>query len=149
MLALGYFPADNVENLIEKNRKISALGDLDSWKGMVIEEIKRFSLQMADALTYMKKKKILHRDLKPANILFLSDQNGHLSTIKIIDFGIAISLDPTNKTDLFDEQDRGNTQLYGAGTINRSGKPSVRRIRFWSYRLFAAYRESSHHDGKS
>ena len=107
MLALGYFPADNLENLIEKNRKLSAKGDLESWQGIVIEEIMRFSLQMADAITYMKKKKVLHRDLKPANILFLSDQNGRLRTIKIIDFGIAISLDPENKTDLFDDKTVG------------------------------------------
>jgi len=107
MLALGYFPADNLENLIQRNRKESARYGDGPWEGIVIEEIKRFTIQMADALCYMKKRKVIHRDLKPANILFLSDQTGRLSTIKIIDFGIAISLDPAQKTDLFDDKTVG------------------------------------------
>ncbi len=107
MLALGYFPADNLEDLIEKNRKLSARCERDSWKGLVVEELRRFTMQMADALMYMKNRSVIHRDLKPANVLFLSDQNGRLSNIKIIDFGIATTLDPAKKTDLFEDKTVG------------------------------------------
>ena len=50
---------------------------------------------------------VIHRDLKPANILFLTDQNGELNAIKIIDFGVAISLDPDYATDLFENKTVG------------------------------------------
>ena len=122
MLALGYFPADNLENLIEKNRKLSIHHPAGEWGGLILEEIHRVCTQMVDALRYMKRKHIIHRDLKPANVLFLADQNGCLSTTKIIDFGIAISLDPSRKTTLFDNRTVGTLnymapeQLISQGT---------------------------------
>ena len=50
---------------------------------------------------------VIHLDLKPANILFLTDQSGMLNTIKIIDFGVAISLNPDYATDLFENKTVG------------------------------------------
>ena len=41
----------------------------------------RFISQIADALNYLKKIKVIHRDLKPENILI------HENNIKIADFG--------------------------------------------------------------
>ena len=107
MLALGYYPADNLENLIEKNRELSLKYQAHSWEGITLEIIQRISTQLIDALIYLKKKEVIHRDLKPANILFLTDQTGTLSTIKIIDFGVAISLNPAYTTDLFENKTVG------------------------------------------
>ena len=67
-------------------------------------------MQMIDALIFLKEKKVVHRDLKPTNVLFLADQDGVLKLVKIIDFGVAISLDPKYETDLFE----GKT----VGTLN-------------------------------
>ena len=50
---------------------------------------------------------VIHRDLKPANVLFLTDQSGVLNTVKIIDFGVAICLDPSYATDLFENKTVG------------------------------------------
>jgi len=107
MLALGYYPADNLENLIERNRTLSSNYQSGSSEDLTLEGISRIFVQLIDALIYLKKKMVIHRDLKPANILFLTDQNGVLNAIKIIDFGVAISLDPEYATDLFENKTVG------------------------------------------
>lgn len=107
LLALGYYPADNLENLIEKNRKLSSKHQTGPWEGTNLEAISIIFMQLIDALIYVKKKMIIHRDLKPANILFLTDQNGALNAIKLLDFGVAISLDPEYATDLFENKTVG------------------------------------------
>ena len=110
MLALGYYPTDHLETLIEKNAQLSVSGKEKAWEGVTIEIIYRIFIQMIDALIYFKNKMVIHRDLKPTNVLFLTDQNGVLKLIKIIDFGVAISCNPEYSTDLFE----GKT----VGTLN-------------------------------
>lgn len=107
MLALGYYPADNLENLIDKNRTLSADHHAEIWEGLTLEIIRRLFMQLIDALLYLKEKMVIHRDLKPANILFLTDQTGVLNTMKIIDFGVAISLNPEYATDAFENKTVG------------------------------------------
>lgn len=53
-------------------------------------EVKFYAVQIALALGYLHKRRIIHRDLKLENILV--DMNGYL---KIIDFGLAKMLDST------------------------------------------------------
>ena len=110
MLAIGYYPTDNLETLIEKNARLSAHPTVKPWEGITLEIITRIFMQMVDALLYLKSKQVVHRDLKPTNVLFLADQNGVLKLIKIIDFGVAISFVPEYATDLFE----GKT----VGTLN-------------------------------
>ena len=110
MLALGYYPTDNLETLIGKNARLSSNIKLKSWEGITLEIICRIFIQMIDALMYLKNKQVVHRDLKPTNVLSLADQSGVLKLIKIIDFGVAISFDPAYSTDLFE----GKT----VGTLN-------------------------------
>ncbi len=47
--------------------------------------------QVADALAYAHKKKVIHRDVKPANIIY----NANTKTVKVTDFGIASLTDDT------------------------------------------------------
>ncbi|KAF5379912.1 hypothetical protein D9757_007183 [Collybiopsis confluens] len=55
-------------------------------KGPLSEEIVRFWLaQLASAVAYLHKQKIVHRDIKPDNVLLDSDGNAHLT-----DFNVAI-----------------------------------------------------------
>jgi len=72
--------------------------------GLTMEEVRTVFMQLIDALSYLKEKMVIHRDLKPANILFLTDQNGVLNNAKIIDLGVAISLDPEYVTDVFENK---------------------------------------------
>ncbi len=54
------------------------------------EEIKEIFSQMLDAVGYVHEQKLVHRDIKPSN--FMIDTSGK---IKLMDFGIAKSLDST------------------------------------------------------
>ena len=50
--------------------------------------------QIADAVAYAHKKRIMHRDLKPSNIMLVREENGEES-IRVLDFGIAKVLSTT------------------------------------------------------
>jgi serine/threonine-protein kinase len=53
-----------------------------------IEDVLRYVLQACEALAEAHAAKIVHRDLKPQN-LFLSEQPGRSSVVKVLDFGIS------------------------------------------------------------
>jgi len=52
------------------------------------EEIVRYGVQVAEALSAAHAKGVVHRDIKPANV-FLQSQPGGRSAVKILDFGLA------------------------------------------------------------
>jgi serine/threonine protein kinase/tetratricopeptide (TPR) repeat protein len=60
------------------------LSDLLQQGKIELEQILRYTLDLADALTRAHKLNIIHRDLKPANILLADD-----GTLRLTDFGIA------------------------------------------------------------
>jgi tetratricopeptide (TPR) repeat protein len=58
------------------------------------EEIVRYAMEIADALTAAHSKGIVHRDIKPANIFLVAIPDGK-SQAKVLDFGLAkIELEP-------------------------------------------------------
>ncbi|HEX3966950.1 MAG TPA: protein kinase [Edaphobacter sp.] len=52
------------------------------------EEIVRYAMEIADALTAANAKGIVHRDIKPANIFLVTMPNGKCQA-KVLDFGLA------------------------------------------------------------
>jgi serine/threonine protein kinase len=58
--------------------------------GMRLNEVLRYSVQIADALATAHKAGILHRDLKPANIMLTEH-----GLVKVLDFGLAKLIEST------------------------------------------------------
>ncbi|MBI2942587.1 MAG: protein kinase [Candidatus Wallbacteria bacterium] len=95
---VGYVDMDEVEgvNFIAmehvRGRPLDAIlkekGRL-SW-----EESVRIAGSLADAMAHYHERKLLHRDIKPQNVLLTAD-----GVVKLIDFGIAISLEQAAQPD--------------------------------------------------
>lgn len=79
-----YFVMEYVEGL-----DIAAFCNLHC---LTIEERSRLMIKVCRAVHCAHQKLVLHRDIKPANILIVETDDG--PTPKIIDFGVAKSLDP-------------------------------------------------------
>ena len=48
-----------------------------------------YYIEVADALSSAHTKGIIHRDVKPANIMVLRNSQGRITSVKLVDFGIA------------------------------------------------------------
>ncbi|MBZ3880359.1 Aurora kinase C [Sciurus carolinensis] len=72
-LILEYAPRGELYNFLQKS------GPLDEQRTATIME------ELADALTYCHKKKVIHRDIKPENLLL-----GLMGEVKIADFGWSV-----------------------------------------------------------
>jgi serine/threonine protein kinase len=79
-IVLEYLEGSNLHQIIEKSGPLPV-----TWLMNVLP-------QMMDALEAAHHEGIIHRDLKPSNIFCLK-QMDHTDTIKILDFGTAVSLD--------------------------------------------------------
>lgn len=76
------------------------LSDLLEQQGpLPVDEAVGYLLQACEAIAEAHAVRIVHRDLKPAN-LFLANQPGGQSIIKVLDFGIAKALDDVGKNNL-------------------------------------------------
>lgn len=79
LLAMEYVEGISLKELVERDGPIP------------VEQALKIFRQICNALSFAHKRNILHRDLKPGNVL-LSKKEGERK-VKIIDFGIAKSLD--------------------------------------------------------
>jgi serine/threonine protein kinase len=62
-------------------------------------DFKDIFTQVLNALSYAHSKNIIHRDIKPSNIFLAKDEQGR-SLVKLLDFGIARSLDQTESASM-------------------------------------------------
>jgi len=76
---------------------------------MPLQQVLRFSIEIADALDKAHRSGITHRDLKPANIMLTK------SGAKLLDFGLAKP--PIGKTAPFSELSTAKDQITAQGTI--------------------------------
>jgi eukaryotic-like serine/threonine-protein kinase len=76
--------ADGVQFISMEYVAGKTLDQLIGGRGLRLNEVLKYGVQIADALTPAHSAGIIHRDLKPSNIIVAD--NGHL---KVLDFGLA------------------------------------------------------------
>ena len=79
---------------------------------IALEEALRIASQIADALEAASAKGITHRDIKPSNVKVTSE-----SRVKVLDFGIARSVAPTEIQDDVSTRSTGTASLPASGGI--------------------------------
>ena len=76
-IAMDYAPGKSLDNYTDPDRLLP------------VEEVLEIGIQVADALDYAHRNKVVHRDIKPANLIY--DHSDH--RIRITDFGVASMVD--------------------------------------------------------
>jgi len=76
-IAMDYITGDSLDQHISEEKLLP------------IEQVFAIGIQVAEALDYAHKKKVVHRDVKPGNIIFDLDKR----QLKVTDFGIACLTD--------------------------------------------------------
>lgn len=84
ILLLDWFESQSDFGIVTEIAQGELFELLEEDKKFSLKQVKWIAIQMAQALNYLHKNKILHRDLKPQNILVSSN-----NIIKLCDFGFA------------------------------------------------------------
>ena len=86
-IASEYLPWSDLHNLLSKYKSVK-------WtRGLPVELVRFYAVEIIKALSYMRDNKILHRDIKPENIML-----DHTFHIKLIGFGFGVRYDEDNKS---------------------------------------------------
>jgi serine/threonine protein kinase len=78
--AMEFVPGETLEQILSKTGRLTVQNALE------------IAAQIANGLCAIEKKKLIHRDLKPSNIM-VNQEGGEIEGVKIIDLGLAKSLD--------------------------------------------------------
>lgn len=116
-LAIGYHPAETLGSLVRRVQEGLAKG-VRQGRGslLTLGEFAVISSQILSILSHLRSRQVIHRDLKPANLLYLVDERGKVSLIKLIDFGVAVGLAEDLPKDMFRRQVVG-TMAYMAPEV--------------------------------
>jgi serine/threonine protein kinase len=109
--------------------------DLFSWLSehgpLPAEMAVGFILQACEALAEAHALGIVHRDLKPAN-LFLAKRPGGPPIVKVLDFGISKTIEPTSQPQLTKTSDLMGSPLYMSPEQMQSSKAVDVRSDIWA-----------------
>ncbi len=95
------------------------LYDIIKERKIGVREAVEYLIQICRGLTACHEQGVIHRDIKPQNILVKTD-----GTVKIVDFGIAKSLDSAKRMQLTQENIIIGTPTYLAPEIIKGAEPS-------------------------
>lgn len=113
-LAIGYHPAETLGSLVRRLQEGLVKGAARARSSLLtLGEFGVLSSQILSVLSHLRSRQVIHRDLKPANLLYLVDERGRVSLIKLIDFGVAVGLAEGLPRDMFRRQVVG-TMAYMA-----------------------------------
>lgn len=133
LLINAYHPNDSLTQLVEKNwtRRYKPPLAVESYLNLATLEV--IINQLLQCLRLFREKNVVHRDLKTDNVLYMVDKNEMVNQLKVIDFGVALSVGAGAVEDLFKgkvvgtfsymapEQVRGKSvfqsDLYSVGAI--------------------------------
>ncbi len=102
---------DGVEFLVMEFLEGETLTDRLSKGPLPVEQLLRFSIEIADALEKAHRQGIIHRDLKPANVMLTK------SGVKLLDFGLAKAIAPVSPNSSLTALPTIAPNLTTAGTI--------------------------------
>ncbi|MCA1583116.1 MAG: serine/threonine-protein kinase [Acidobacteria bacterium] len=102
---------DGVEFLVMEFLEGETLTDRLSKGPLPVEQLLRYSIEIADALEKAHRQGIIHRDLKPANVMLTK------SGVKLLDFGLAKAIAPVNTNSSLTALPTVAPNLTTAGTI--------------------------------
>ena len=88
-IASEYLPCRDMRKLLK------IYSDINKTRGLPLELVRFFAVEMIKALSYMRSNKILHRDIKPDNVIL--DHSFH---IKLADFGFGLRYDENHTTSM-------------------------------------------------
>ncbi len=133
LLINGYYPNDNLTDLVEKNWQQKYKPPFVTESKITLATLEIIINQLLECLRVFRQHGVVHRDLKTDNILYTVDESERLNRIKIIDFGVALAVGPPPVDDIFKgkvvgtfaymapEQARGRSgfrsDLYSVGAI--------------------------------
>jgi tetratricopeptide (TPR) repeat protein/predicted Ser/Thr protein kinase len=89
------------------------LSELVSGGRLPIEDVVRYGVQIAGALSYAHRSGVTHRDLKSANVLITADGRA-----KVLDFGLARTLSRDAVKDVSESRDSITAEGLVAGTLS-------------------------------
>ena len=133
LLVNGYYPNDNLTDLVEKNWQQKYKPPFVTESKITLATLEIIINQLLGSLRIFRQRGVVHRDLKTDNILYTVDESEKLNRLKIIDFGVALAVGPSPVDDIFKgkvvgtfaymapEQARGRSgfqsDLYSVGAI--------------------------------
>lgn len=101
LLINGYYPCDNLTQLVEKNWQMKYRPPFATESHITLATMELIINQLLECLRIFKQRGVIHRDLKTDNVLYTVDENERLNRLKVIDFGVAKAVGTGAVDDMF------------------------------------------------